>query len=107
MILLHGTYRLSGGNYPANDRLKFTATDVATRREYSGYAGQQDASPDVPPPDAEKPDPEVLKRMVFSGFFNADLVATVHLPWTAATYRVRVDLGPIPSNEITVQVLGQ
>jgi hypothetical protein len=107
MIIVRGTYRISGANYPANDRIKLVAINIATRHEYTGYAGQRDASPDVPPPESEKPDPQVLKRMVFSGFFNADLVATVKLPWNSASYRVRAEFGTIPSNEITVQVLGQ
>jgi hypothetical protein len=107
MIIVHGTYRISGANYPANDRIKFVAINVATKREFTGYAGQRDASPDAPRPPSEKADPSVLKRMVFSGFFNADLVATVKLPWTTASYRVRAEFGAIPSNEITVQVLSQ
>lgn len=107
MIIVRGTYRISGANYPANDRIKLVAINIATKREFSGYAGQRDASPDVPPPDSEKADPAVLKRMVFSGFFNADLVATVKLPWTSASYRVRAEFGTIPSNEVTIQVLNQ
>jgi hypothetical protein len=104
-ILLRGTYRIQGGNYPKDDRLRLTATDIVSRKQFTGAAGQRDPSPDVPPPDSEAPDPETLKRMIFSGFFNADLVATVKLPWTNATYRVRAELGPIQSNEVTVQVL--
>ncbi len=104
MLLLHGTYRIQGTNYPAKDRLKLIAVDVNTKREYVGVAGQRDPNPDVPPPPAEPPDPQVLKRMVFSGFFNTDLIATLKLPRAAAVYRVRAEFGSIPSNEITIQV---
>ncbi|MBI5384815.1 MAG: hypothetical protein HZA90_09030 [Verrucomicrobia bacterium] len=107
MIILRGTYRIQGTNYPANDRLRLVAVDAATKQEYAGTAGQRDPSPDVPPPKTEEPDPEVVKRMVFSGFFNADLVATVKLPRAAGLYRVRAELGNLKSNEITIQVAVQ
>jgi hypothetical protein len=105
IVLLRGTYRIQGANYPKEDRLRLVATEVATRKQFAALAGQHDPSPDVPPPDSETPDPETLKRMIFSGFFNTDLVATLKLPWTNATYRVRAELGTIPSNEITVQIV--
>lgn len=107
MLLLRGSYRIQGTNYPANDRLKLIAVDVVAKREYTGFAGQRDASPDVPPPSSAPPDPEIVKRMIFSGFFNADLVATLKLPRVSATYRVRAEFGDIPSNEITVQIVVQ
>ena len=104
MVILRGCYRISGANYPAKDRLKLIAVDVATKREYTGGAGQRDSSPDVPPPPSDPPDPETIKRMVFSGFFNADLMGTLKLPFTSGTYRIRAEFGNIPSNEITVKI---
>ena len=105
MLLLHGAYRIQGSNYPAKDHIKIIAVDVATKREYTAIAGQRDASPDVPPPPSDPPDPETVKRMVFSGFFNTDLVGTLRLPLVSAIYRVRVEFGIIPSNEINVRVI--
>ena len=104
MLILRGCYRISGANYPAKDRLKLIAVDVATKREYTAEAGQRDSSPDVPPPPSDPPDPETVKRMVFSGFFNADLMGTLKLPFTSGTYRIRAEFGNIPSNEITVKI---
>jgi len=103
-VLLHGTYRIQGANYPANDSLKLTAIEMVSKKEFTAIAGQHDASPSVPPPPEAPPDPQMLKRMVFSGFFNTDLIATLKLPRVGATYRVRADLGNIPSNEIMVQI---
>ena len=45
--------------------------------------------------------------MVFSGFFNVDLMATLSLPWSNATYKVRADFGNIPSGEIVVEIVIQ
>lgn len=104
MILVRGTYRIQGDKYPKDDRLRLIAVNVATKQEYARTAGQRDPSPDEPPPKTEPPDPAVIKRMIFSGFFNADLVGTAMLPWASATYRVRAELGDIRSNEITIQV---
>lgn len=105
MLLLHGTYRIQGSNYPAKDNLRIIAVDAATKREYTGIAGQRDSSPDAPPPPSEPPNPETVKRMVFSGFFNTDLVGTLRLPLASANYRVRVEFGNIPSNEINIRVI--
>ena len=105
MILIRGTYRISGDNYPAKDTLKLVALDVQTKKEYSGVAGQQDPSRSIPRPLSPPPDPQKLARMVFSGFFNADLVATLKLPPAPATYRVRAELGPIVSNDVTIKVV--
>ena len=107
MIVVHGTYRIQGANYPVNDRLRLVAVDAFTKKEYTGSAGQRDANLDAPPPKTEPPDPAVVKRMVFSGFFNADLVATAKLPLAAGTYRVRAFLGDLGSNEITIQITVQ
>src|SRR5262245_5037418 len=35
MVLLRGTYRIQGTNYPANDRLRIIAIDPATKKEFS------------------------------------------------------------------------
>jgi hypothetical protein len=107
MVIVRGTYRIQGTNYPARDRLKLVAVDLNSKKEYSGLAGQRDASPDAPRPPSKQPDPETFKRMVFSGFFNADLVATLGLPRVSASYRVWAELGPIRSNEITLHVVAQ
>jgi hypothetical protein len=104
MLLIRGTWRIQGDKYPKDDRLRLIAVNLATKQEYARTAGQRDPSPDEPPPKTEPPDPAVIKRMIFSGFFNADLLGTVRLPWAAATYRVRAELGDIRSNEITIQV---
>jgi len=107
LLILRGCYRIAGTNYPANDRLKLIAVDIATRREYNGLAGQSDPSPDVPPPPSAPPDPETVRRMIFSGFFNADLMGTLKLPLAPATYRVRAEFGNLPSNELTIRVAVQ
>src|SRR5687767_1602812 len=105
MVILRGHSRIQGTNYPADDKLKLFAVNVATKQEYTAIAGQRDPSPDEPPPPSTPPDPEVVKKMVFSKYFNTDLMATLGLPWTNATYRVRAQIGPIPSNEISIQVI--
>ena len=104
MLTLSGYFSIQGGNYPKNDRKKATAVNIVTKQEFSGFLGQRDTSPDDPPPPRKAPDPEVVKRMIFSGYFNSDIMAALDLPWANATYKVRVNLGDIPSNEITVQV---
>ena len=107
ILMLSGFFRVQGGSYPKDDRLKVTASDVASKKEYTAFLGQKDSSPDVPPPPRQPPDPEVVKRMVFSQHFNSDILAALGLPLTNAIYKVRVDLGNIRSNEITVQVIVQ
>lgn len=104
LLILRGCYCIQGSEYPADDQIKITALDEQAKRKYTGVAGQRDASPEVPRPAKAPPKPETLKRMVFSGFFNADLLGTLGLPPATATYRVRVEFGNIPSNEITIQV---
>lgn len=107
LLLLHGYYRIPGSDYPANDSIKLIAVDLGSKREFSAVAGQRDASPDVPPPPSAPPDPQTVKLMVFSGYFNTDLAGLLKLPRAAATYRVRAEFGAIPSNEITIQVTVQ
>lgn len=108
MVLVHGSYRIQGDAYPADDRLRLVAVDTATGVEYAGEAGERDPSPTLPPPEPEEPvEPEVFKRMIFSGFFNADLMATARLPWKSGTYKVRAELGRIRSNENTLQIVVQ
>ena len=105
MILIHGTYRIQGKDYPEDDRLRLIAVESRTQETYAAEAGDRDPSPIEPPPTPPPPpDPEAIKRMIFSGFFSTDLVTTVELPWKPGTYRVRATLGPIRSNEITVRV---
>ncbi len=106
-LLLSGFFRVQGANFPKDDRLKVVATDTATKKESSAFLGQKDNSPDVPPPPRKAPDPEVVKRMVFSQYFNSDIMAALGLPWANATYKVRVQFGDLRSNEITVQVIVQ
>lgn len=106
MVILRGSYRIAGTNYPANDRLRLTAVD-GNRRQFEGVAGQRDSSPDEPPPPSDPPDTETIKRMIFSGYFNVDLMATLGLPWTNATYKVKAELGNIPSNEIVMEIVVQ
>ena len=105
MLMLSGFFRIQGASYPKNDRRKVTAVDIATKKEYTAFLGQKDSNPDDAPPPRQPPDPEVVKRMVFSQYFNSDIMAALGLPWANATYKVRVDLGDIRSNEIVVQVV--
>ena len=107
MMHMPRAYRIAGASYPKNDRLRIIAVDAASRRQFEAAAGQRDPSPDEPPPPSDPPDPETVRRMIFSGFFNADLMATLGLPWTNATYKVRAELGNIPSNEIVVEIVIQ
>lgn len=107
LVLLRGSYRIQGSNYPANDRIRLVAIDIASKRQYAAFAGQRDPSPDAPPPPSDPPNVETVRKMIFSGFFNTDLMATLGLPWTNATYKVRAEFGTIPSNEIPVQIIVQ
>ena len=107
MVLLHGFYRVPGTNFTPEARLKITAIDAGTKRQYSALAGQREASPDEPPPRRPPPDPELMKTMIFSQHFNTDLIAALGLPWTNATYKVKAEFGSMPSNEISVQVVVQ
>ena len=107
MVLLCGFFRVQGGNYPKDDRLKVIAADISTKKEYTAFLGQHDSNPDVPPPPRQPPNPEVVKRMVFSQHFNSDIMAALGLPWANATYKVQVHFGDLRSNEITVQVIVQ
>ncbi len=106
MILVHGTYRIQGRDYPRDDRLVLKAVDAATGKVYEAEAGDRDPSPQAPPPPPPpEPDPAVLARMVYSGHFSADLVATLGLPRVEARYRVSAALGSIVSNEVLLRVV--
>lgn len=104
LILVHGTYRIQASDFPPDARLRLVALDQRTKQEYAGGVGQRDASPDVPPPKTSEPPAETLQRMVITGYFNTDLVATVKLPWASAIYRIHAELAGNLSNEITIQV---
>jgi len=103
LIVVRGMYRLQASQYPKTARLKLVAVDLKTREEFRGFAGQQDASPDEPPPDQEPLDAEQMKRMVLTGYFNTDLVGLLNLPLRSAQYRVWAELGTFRSNEITIE----
>jgi hypothetical protein len=107
VAILRGTYRIQGDKYPSPDTLVIHAIDMASKKEYQGAAGQQDSSPVGKRPASAPPNPETIKRMVFTGHFNTDLILTLKLPIASATYKVRADLGNIQSNEITLRIIVQ
>ena len=106
-IVVRGYYRIAATNYPSKAALKLVATEATSKAKYEGEMGEKDPSPTVPPSPPRQLDPKIKERMTYTAHFNSDLVATVNLPRTPGTYRVRVELGPIKSNEVTVQILPQ
>jgi hypothetical protein len=104
LLLVRGTYRIQGDTYPKDDTLYLAAFDTLTRKEYIQAAGQQDESPDEPPPPSDPEDPALVQRMVFSGYFNADLAGMLGLPWAPATYRVMARMGHLQSNQLVIRV---
>jgi len=102
---IHGRYHIKGSDYPVDDRLIVEAISAADQSAYQGVLGQlPDDNLIEPAPAVPEPDPSVVKRMIFSGFFNADLREAVGLPAAAGKYRVRVHMGQIKSNEISIRL---
>lgn len=106
VVLLSGLARISGTDYPKDDRLKLTAIDLATRKEYTAFLGQAEENHVVPPPPpANPPNPDVIKRMIFTRHFNSDIRAALSLPIANATYRLTLQIGDLRSNDLTVQIV--
>lgn len=104
-VVINGYYRLNGSEYPLNDDdLRIHAVNTANRMTYESGAGQKDDSPvepDEPGPPLSRDD---IRDMVFSGYFNTDILLTLKLPVGAAKYRVWVAMGPVKSNEILLEI---
>ena len=103
--LIHGYYRLGGSEYPLDDDdLRIHAVNMATKLTYEAGAGQRDDSPIEP----EEPRPPLsrddIRDMVFTGYFNTDLMLTLKLPPTGGKYRVWVTMGPVKSNELLLEI---
>lgn len=106
-VLVHGFYRLTGARYPFEDEsLRIFAVDDSKRLSYEALLGEEDASPVEPDPDEEpRPPRSELLDMVFSGHFNSDIRVALKLPWANAKYRVWAQMGPIKSNEISIEIV--
>ncbi len=105
-VLIYGYYKLAGSVYPLDDDdLRIYAVDTATKFPYEASAGEKDESPDEPPEEGSPLTREDIANMVFSGYFNTDLVGTLRLPPKNAKYRIWASLGKIKSNEILIEII--
>ncbi len=108
VVIVRGTYRIQGANYPDKARWKLVVIDPATDKPVVREMGQRDPSPTVPDPEAGRPlDAETKARITYVGHVNADLFATVGLVPRPGTYVVRFELGSLKSNEIAVKVVAR
>jgi len=109
MVILRGTFAIQGNQMTESSRLVLKAVDLRTKQEYSGVAGQQDPSPVVPDPNADEPedpeDIELARQMIYTGFFNTDIIGMLGLPRSPGAYRVWAEYGTVKSNEINLQIL--
>jgi hypothetical protein len=104
VVRLSGLARISGADYPKDDRLELIAIDLATRKEYTAFLDQVEENLVVPPP-AKPPTPDVINRMIFTRHFNSDIRAALSLPIANATYRLTLQIGDLRSNDLTVQIV--
>ncbi len=108
MVVLNGYYKLDGSEYPLDDDdLRIQAVNTATKATFEAAAGEKDDSPvepDEPGPPLSRDD---IRDMVFSGYFNTDILLALKLPPSGGKYRVWVTMGSIKSNEITIDIAGK
>lgn len=88
-VVVRGTYRIKGLDYPPKGRWKLVVIDSVTNKAISAEMGQKDPSPVEPDPLADKPIDEKTKaRMTYVGYFNAELFLTTGLAPKPGNYVV-------------------
>jgi hypothetical protein len=105
-VMVRGTYRIKGTDYPTKARWKLVVTDPVTNKPVSAEMGQRDPSPVAPDPLADQPiDDKTKAKMTYVGHFNAELFLTTGMVPKPGNYIVRAELGPLRSNEIAIKVV--
>lgn len=108
VAVLRATYRIRGTDYPDKARWRVVATDPATRQSVAAEPGQRDPSPVAPDPEGDQPlDAETKARIFYNGHVNLEIFLTLNLPLRAANWVLRLDLGPLRSNEVGFRVLAR
>jgi hypothetical protein len=108
VVFVRGTYRIKGVDYPEKAPWKLVVIDPATRRPVVAELGQRDPSPVEPDPEADQPvDEQTKARMTYVGHVNAELFLTAGLTPKPGNYVVRLELGPLKSNEVAVKVVAR
>lgn len=108
VVIVRGTYRIKAADYPEKAKWKLVVIDPATNKPVVAEMGQRDPSPVEPDPEADRPlDEKTKAKITYVGHLNADLFATVGLLPKPGTYVVRMELGPLKSNEVAVKLVAR
>lgn len=98
-----GFYMLDAYGAPTG-AMVLHAENVESGEKFSGAVGEDDPSPDEPPPPTEPHDYTVLEGVSVEGYFNPNLAKFVQLPQESATYKVHVEWGKKKSNVVTIEL---
>ena len=100
-----GLYTLDLASLMDGAPMMLILKDQATQAIYTGAVVDKDPSPEEPPPPEKPLDPEALKGLATSSYFNPNIASYVRLPARPATYQVMVKYGGMQSNIVTIQIL--
>jgi hypothetical protein len=103
VIPLCAYYRMEVSSSPDEKPKQIIAIDTDTGKSYSGLILDVEEGPVFE--SEEKWDPEEVKGMFVSGYFNPNLAYHVHLPRESATYEVCVEWKTYQSNKVTIQII--
>lgn len=108
IVFVRGTYRIKGTDFPEKARWKLVVIDPTTNKPVSAELGQRDPSPVEPDPLGDQPlDEKTKAKITYVGHLNAELFLTSGLPPKPGNYVVRLELGPLKSNEVGVKVVAR
>lgn len=101
-------HRIPRPQWPADKKFELVVIESGSRKEHRFPIGVSDASPDEPPPPPppeKKIDPKVAERLVVEGYLNINLTATIVPPLPPGNYALRIELGPLKSNEAALRIV--
>ncbi len=98
IIPLCGFYHLDLSKMHHAEALKFTVIQTEPKVTFVGLFLDEDPSPQAPNPDDEPVNPEDLKGMSTSTYFNPNLLQYVHFPAIPGDYKVYVEYAGSKSN---------
>jgi hypothetical protein len=99
-----GRYTLDMSAVAAGGAMILVALDRQRGEIFKGAVVDDDASPEIPPPNATPFDPARYAGMATGSYFNPDLAKYVKLPLRPAVYEVVVEYGGAVSNRVSIEV---
>ncbi len=84
--------------------MKLVMTETKTKRRYVGEVLDRYPSPEAPPPPSAAIDPESLKGLATSSYFNLNAASYLSLPAHPGILVVQVEFGGVFSNEVVIEI---